>query len=461
MEQPAAARRRAAWRALAVLCLALVILAIDVTVVNLAVPHLERTLAPSHAELLWIIDIYAFAMAALLIIMGNLGDKFGLKQVLLVGATVFGLASIGAAHAPNALLLILCRCGQGAAAATLMPSTLGLIRHLFTDPRERQKAIAIWMAVYSAGAAAGPLVGAFLLAHFGWHAIFYANVPVCLAIVGLGVLFIPNIAPQQTATFDVKGALLAAICMFATTYGLKILALHGFAITAVIAVLVGLGAGILLAVTLKHNPDGIIDITLLKNRVFSTTVLVNAVAMFLYLGGLFVLSSFLQQQLGLSELRAAQTLVPGLIVSAVMAVAIGYVSISARRVIATGFGAAALGLVLLALATRLDHPAWWLLAGGYVVVCGAAAIIDPVSNDIIVAAAPPERAGAAASLSETGYEVGAALGTAVLGGVMLTTSAAAALGVAAALALLMMVIVLVNLRDHGKGAAKQRLGVAQ
>src|SRR5947209_52961 len=163
--------RPARWWALAVLTLALLLVAVDATVLGLAMPFLAQDLRPSSTQLLWIGDIYSFVIAGLLVSMGGLGDRIGRKKLLLTGAAAFGVLSVVAAYAVTPAMLIAARALMGVAGATLMPSTLALIRNLFSDARERSLAIGVWGSASMAGAAVGPVVGGFLLEHFWWGSV--------------------------------------------------------------------------------------------------------------------------------------------------------------------------------------------------------------------------------------------------------------------------------------------------
>mgnify|MGYP001311158802 FL=1 len=175
-EYPRAGRRE--WLGLAVLVLPTLLLALDMTVLHLAAPHLSADLEPSSSELLWILDIYGFMVAGFLITMGTLGDRIGRRRLLLIGATAFGLASLAAAFAHSSMMLIATRALLGVAGATLMPSTLALIRNMFHVEHERTLAITIWMTGFIVGSAIGPLVGGVMLAFFWWGSVFLLAVPV-------------------------------------------------------------------------------------------------------------------------------------------------------------------------------------------------------------------------------------------------------------------------------------------
>ena len=176
-----------AWAALAVLTLAVTLLAIDSTVLALAIPSLSADLSPTASQLLWIGDIYSFSLAGLLVTMGNVADRIGRRRLLLIGTLGFGTASIMAAFAPSAGALIAARALLGVGGATIMPSTLSLIRNVFPDARHRTTAIAIWSAGSSGGTALGPLVGGILLEHFWWGSVFLINVPVMAAVIVTGL----------------------------------------------------------------------------------------------------------------------------------------------------------------------------------------------------------------------------------------------------------------------------------
>src|SRR5919108_319726 len=177
---------RRGWIELAVLALPCMLYAMDLTVLNLAVPSLSAQLAPTSVQLLWILDIYGFLVAGALITMGTLGDRIGRRRLLLIGAAAFGGASVLAAFSVSAGMLIAARALLGLAGATIAPSTLSLIRNMFHDPKERTLAIGVWITSYSVGAAIGPLVGGVVLHDFWWGAVFLIGVPVMALLLVVG-----------------------------------------------------------------------------------------------------------------------------------------------------------------------------------------------------------------------------------------------------------------------------------
>jgi DHA2 family multidrug resistance protein-like MFS transporter len=187
---PGKAGRRE-WIGLAVIALPCAVYSMDLTVLNLALPALSEDLEPSSSQLLWIVDIYGFLVAGLLITMGTLGDRIGRRRLLLIGAGAFGLASVLAALSTSAEMLIAARALLGVAAATLAPSTLALIRNMFADPQERTFAIGVWITSFSGGAAIGPLVGGLLLEGFWWGSVFLLAVPVMALLLAVGPRLLP------------------------------------------------------------------------------------------------------------------------------------------------------------------------------------------------------------------------------------------------------------------------------
>ena len=155
------------WTALAVLLLPVLLVAVDATVLSFALPSISEALQPSGTQLLWMIDIYSLVLAGLLVSMGSLADRVGRRRLLLIGSIGFAVVSVIAAYAPTAGALIASRAALGFFGAMLMPSTLSLLRNIFVDRQQRRLAVAIWAAGFSGGAALGPIVGGFLLEHYG------------------------------------------------------------------------------------------------------------------------------------------------------------------------------------------------------------------------------------------------------------------------------------------------------
>ncbi|RRQ19341.1 hypothetical protein CXF33_02800 [Corynebacterium bovis] len=341
------------WWALAVLSLGLVMLAVDVTVLNLAVPAIEADLAPSSTQMLWIVDVYGFVIGALLMTMGALGDRVGRRRLLLVGVAFFAVASVLAASATGPGQLIAARALQGAAGATLMPATLSLIRTMFTDDRERSRAVSVWVATYAVGAAAGPVIGGFLLEHFRWGAIFLINVPVAVVIVVAGLVTLPAgrvgaDGDARPSPFDATGAVLSVVALFSGIYAVKTAVLEGVDAGVVATAVVAVVVGVLFVRHLGRAAHPLVDPGMLRRPSYAAAVTVNAGTMFLFVGMLIVVSPLLQTVLGVTPLAAGMLFLPGLVVSGLVAVWVGGAMdrFSPALLITAGLVVSALGLVV-------------------------------------------------------------------------------------------------------------------
>ncbi|OWV11200.1 MFS transporter [Micromonospora wenchangensis] len=408
-------RRR--WAALAVLAAAVLLLAVDGTVLSLAVPALTASLAPTAEQVLWIGDIYSLTLAGLLVLMGNLADRFGRKRVLLVGSVAFGAASLLAAFAPSAPALIGARLLLGVAGATLMPSTLSLIRNIFTDSGERTRAIAIWSTAFGAGSAVGPLVGGFLLEHFWWGSVFLINVPVMVLVVVSGLLLLPESRDPRPGRFDVLSAVLSMAAVVPLVYAVKHVVGAGVDGVTVSCLLVGVTAGVLFVRRQRRLEQPMLDIELFGNPAFLGAVVANVVAIFALVGMLFFFSQYLQFARGFSPLQAGLAELPATLASIVVVVIIALVvaRFGRGRAIALGLGLAAAGLAGVAAAAHA--PYLWL--GLALVPIGLGiGLAMTLTGDAIISAAPPRKAGSVSAITETANELGVVLGIAVLGSLL-------------------------------------------
>ncbi|GAA3398031.1 MFS transporter [Cryptosporangium minutisporangium] len=413
--EPLAGRRE--WAALAVVTLAVVVLAIDATVLSLAVPALTADLAPSATALLWIGDAYSFALAGLLVTMGTLADRIGRKRLLLIGATGFALASLLAAFAPAAGWLIAARVLLGVAGATLMPSTLSIIRTLFADARQRTTAIAIWSAAAGGGAALGPLVGGVLLDHFWWGSVFLINVPVMVLLVGFGAVLLPESRDPRPGPFDLLGAGLSVAAIVALVYAVKHLVAEGADGASLLTAALGVAAGVAFVRRQRRAASPLIDVRLFARPAFAGAVGASLLAVFAFSGLLFFFSQYLQLVRGDSPSMAGARELPATVASiAVVAVAGWLVARWGRgRVIGGGLLLASVGFGGLAFAEGLAQYRWLALA--LVLVGLGVGLAFTLTTDAVLASVPADRSGSASAVSETAYELGVALGIAVLGSV--------------------------------------------
>ncbi|MCD9197904.1 MFS transporter [Aeromicrobium wangtongii] len=395
------------------------LLAIDGTVLYLAVPSLIEDLSPTANQVLWIGDIYAFVLAGLLITMGNVADRIGRKRLLLIGSAAFGTASILAAFAHNAETLIAARALLGVAGATLMPSTLSVIRNLFTDPAQRTRAIALWSVGATAGAALGPLVGGLLLERFWWGSVFLINVPIMALVLIAGWFLLPESRGADNQRIDLLSSVLSIMTIVPAVYAIKHWIGNGLDSTVVLAAVVGLVAGWAFARRQKTLTTPLLDISLFRVPAFSGAVAANALSIFAFLGLLFFFSQYLQMVRGLGPLKAGLFELPATLASMAVIAVIGFMAarFGAGRSIGIGLGLGALGLAGIG-ATTL-WASFWGLGVSLAVVGLGIGIAMTLSTDAVVSAVPKERSGAAAAVAETAFELGGALGIAVLGSIQM------------------------------------------
>ncbi|WP_445401343.1 MFS transporter [Streptomyces sp. LE64] len=414
-QTPARAGRRE-WVGLAVLALPTLLISMDVTVLYLAVPQLSADLDPSSTELLWIMDVYGFLIAGALVPMGAAGDRYGRRRLLLAGAVLFAGASVLAAYADSAQMLIGARALLGLAGATLMPSTLSLVRVMFPDPAQRGVAVAVVMMSFSVGTTVGPLLGGLLLEHFWWGSVFLLGVPVMVLLLVLGPLLLPEYRDPEGGRVDPLSAVLSVAGMLGIVYAVKETAAHGPAWTAAAAGLAGLALGVWFVRRQLSLPEPLLDLGLLRDRIINTSLGTYLLGLFAMGGTQVFIALYLQEVLGLSPLLAGAWMVPaslGTVVGSLLA------PVLVRRwrpatVVAVGLALAGLGFGVLAV-TGPDDLA--LLVVGYLWVALGLSPMITVCTDLVIGTAPPRRAGAASALSESSGELGVALGVALLGSV--------------------------------------------
>ncbi|RFU88189.1 MFS transporter [Streptomyces triticagri] len=417
---PAADAQRAGrkeWTALVVLMLPLLLVSMDVSVLYFAIPSISADLDPSGTQQLWIFDIYGFVLAGLLMTMGAIGDRIGRRRLLLVGATAFGTASLAAAYAPSAELLIAARALLGIGGATLMPSTMALVRTMFRDAGQRAKAIGIWSAVMAGGVALGSVLSGVLVEHFWWGSVFLVNLPAMVLLLVLALALIPESRSAERSRFDLLSVPLSMAAVLPLVYGLKETASAGMHLEYGVWLAVGGLFTVLFVHRQRTVAAPLVDPALFRGRGFGPAVALNLMAAFGMMGSALFTTQYLQSVLGKGPLEAALwSLLPSVLVGFAAPTATVLVARGANRrhVVAGGFVVAAGGFGLLA-ATGTDSL-WTALAGAGVLAAGIVTVMSQLT-DLALGAAPVDRAGSASSLLETGQEFGGALGMAVLGAV--------------------------------------------
>ena len=412
---------RREWVGLAVIALACMLYSMDLTVLNLAVPALARDLKPSASQLLWIIDIYGFMVAGFLIVMGALGDRFGRRRLLLIGAAAFGVASVLAAFAATAAQLIAARALLGVAGATLAPSTLSLITSMFQDRQQRTLAISLWIMSFSIGAIIGPVVGGVLIHYFWWGSVFLAGVPVMLLLLLLGPRLLPEFRNPEAGGIDFTSSWLSLGAVLAIIYAVKSWAEYGVGGLTLLSAGIGIALAAVFIRRQRRLASPLVDLNLFRSPVFSLSLAINLLAIFFVFGIFVFIAQYFQLVAGLSPLQAGLWSLPGALA---FAVASPCTSVLAARfspvaIMTAGIAVSALGCVFLSVVDSLLG----VVLASIVLYVGLTPVVA-LTTGFIVGAAPPAKAGVASAMSETATELGGALGIAALGSLLTVIYAA-------------------------------------
>ncbi len=411
----AARATRRDWLGLAILAPPTLLLSLDVSVLYLALPHLSTDLGADSTQQLWILDIYSFMLAGFLVTMGTLGDRIGRRRLLLIGAIAFGATSVVAAYASSPGMLIAARALLGIAGATLMPSTMALIRNMFRDPKQMAAAIGIWFACFMGGMTLGPLVGGALLSTFWWGSAFLLGVPFMVLLLVAGPALLPEYRDTAAGRLDLTSVALSLAGILPVIYGLKEIARNGVHAVPVLAVAVGLLVGVAFVRRQRRLTSPLLDLRLFANRSFSSA-LAMMLATGIVMAGVSLMSTlYLQSVRGLSPLQAGLWLIPqnvamalGMVVSPGLAQRIRPAYLMAGGMLVAGFG------LLVQTRTGTDGGVAAVVVGLTLAGLGISPAMALTMN-LILGSAPPEKAGSAASISETSGEFGVAVGVASLG----------------------------------------------
>ena len=403
------------WIGMAVLVLPALLASMDLSVLFIAVPWISAELSPTAAQQLWIMDIYGFVMAGLLITMGSIGDRIGRRRMLLIGAVSFGAASLLAAYSTSAEMLIAARALLGIGAATLAPSTLSLIRGMFLNEDQRRVAIGIWTAAFTGGFAVGPIVGGLLIEHFHWGSVFLINVPIMLLLLIAAPLLIRESRDPEPGSFDLLGAALSLAAVLPVIYGFKKIVEDGIEFLSLGSIAAGIVFTGLFLLRQLNAPTPMVDVRLFARAAFSASIIANATVVFATAGMGLLAVTFVQTVLGYGPFDAALWLLPavGGSVLGVAAASIGARIFRPALLIAAGLAVSAAGFFWVS--TVSPESTIGMLISGYALLTVGVGMTATLATSLVLTTAPPEKAGAASAISETSAEFGGALGIATLG----------------------------------------------
>jgi EmrB/QacA subfamily drug resistance transporter len=407
------------WWALAVLSFSLLIIGIDNTILNVALPHLSESLHATNSQLQWIIDGYTIVYAGLILTMGSLGDRFGRKGALSVGLAIFGAGSIASAFATTSTMLIATRAFMGIGGALIMPATLSILSNVFTDPRERGRAIGVWAGVSAGGIAFGPVMGGMLIAHFWWGAVFLVNVPVVIAALVAGHYVLPTSRDPEAPRLDPLGAVLSIAALMTLLWGLIEAPSKGWGSSGILtAFTVGLVLLFTFVAWELHTDHPMLEIRFFRNARFSAANAGVTMVYFALFGSSFLITQELQFVLGYSPLKAGIAMIP----IAFPMLILGPLSarlverFGTKIVVSGGLFVVAAGLYWMSLVT-LDSGYFDIMLPMLTLACGMGLSMAPATESIM-GSIPRSKAGIGSAMNDTTRQVGGALGVAVIGSVL-------------------------------------------
>jgi EmrB/QacA subfamily drug resistance transporter len=410
------------WWSLGVLCLSLLVIIIDNSILNVALPKLQKDLNATFSQLQWMVDSYTLVFACLLLTAGSLGDRFGRKRALQLGMTVFGLGSLFSAFATTPGQLIATRALMGVGGAFIMPSTLSMITNIF-PPEERGRAISYWAAIAGVGVALGPVTGGLLIEHFYWGSIFLVNLPIVAVALGAGLVLLPESRDPSHPRLDLVGAALSIGGLFSLVYGIISGPTDGWGSGQILAAFAI--AAVLLASFAwweLHSTHPMLNLQFFKNPRFSAASMGIMFIFFAMFGATFLLTQYLQVVMRFSPLQAGSALLPWAAIMLVVAPMSARFTerVGSKIVVASGLGFATTALLFMSTlpATNISYvrdvlPRMVLLAIGMGLTMAPA-------TESIMGSLPRAKAGVGSAMNDTTRQVGGALGVAVVGSVMIS-----------------------------------------
>jgi EmrB/QacA subfamily drug resistance transporter len=415
--------RKRRVRVLLICSMSLFMVGLDITAVNVALPSLGKQMDASLSWLQWTVSAYTVVMASLLLFAGSMADRLGRKRTLVIGLSVFSVASLLCSLASTVELLVVFRVLQGIGASMLNPVAMSIITNTFTDPRERAQAVGVWGAVFGASMAVGPIIGGALVSSVGWEWIFLMNVPLGLAAIMLTLRFVPESQAPQPRRFDPVGQFLVIVLLASVTYGIIEAPNAGW--TSPTIVVAFAAAAIALLGLLHHEPrreEPLIDLRFFRSIPFSSSIALSVVAFASFGGFLFLNTLYLQDVRGLSPVKAGITIVPIALMTVILS------PISGRMVGRSGprkplmiAGIALLSACCMLVDVGPSTPFAWLIAAYVVFGIGFGFVNAPITN-AAVSGMPREQAGVAAAIATTSRQFGQAIGVAIVGAIVVSSA---------------------------------------
>lgn len=404
------------WTGLSVLTIAVFMMATDLSILYLAAPQISADLQPSTSGMLWIIHVGELLAVGFALTMGHLGDTIGRRRLLLIGVFVYGLASLLAAFSTAAWMLIAARALLGVATATMMPSTMSLLKIMFKDEKQFSLAIAINLSAFSAGMSLGPPIGGLLLEHFWWGAIFLVNVPFA-ALLLLTSPALPEYRNPVSERLDLISVFLSLAALILLVYGLQEVAENGLTLVYIVLIVLGAILGMLFIKRQKMSDRPILDLKLFSIKVFTRSLIILGVMLLVTAGTDMLFAQHLQIILGLSPVEAGLLLVIPALFST-LGTMMSPVLIRWMRpayAIILGIFFSILGAVLIVF-TIHDAQVLTLIAGVSLIGFGGGPAMT-LTSEKIVASVPQEKAGTASAMSDVGTGLGSALSVAFIGSI--------------------------------------------
>ncbi len=418
---PRAQRQPSHWVALAVLCASLLIVTLDNTVLNVVLPTLVRVLHSTSTQLQWIVDSYVMVFAGLLLVAGSIADRVGRKKTFLTGLILFAAGSTWAAFSGSVGMLMAARASMGIGGALIMPSTLAIITNTFADPAERQRAIGIWAGTSGLGISLGPIIGGLLLAHFWWGSVFLINVPIALLAVAFAIPLVPDSRNPSAAAPDMPGALMSIAGLGLLLWSIIEAPVEGWTSGLVIGTgLAGLAVLAMFGTWERTTRHPMLRLEFFRERSFSAAISSVGLAMLGLFGALFVLTQFLQFDLGYTPLQAGIRVLPAAGAIAVVAP----LSALLQRVIGTkltatgGLLIVGAGLWQISLAT--GSTGYLGILPGMIMLGVGAGLVIPSATASVMGSVPAEHTGIGSATNGAVLQVGGALGVAIIGSLLNT-----------------------------------------